>query len=32
MLEWKARIFTLTFALGTLWDQLFSGGILNWNW
>lgn len=32
MLEWKARIFTLAFALGTFWDQLFSGGVFNWNW
>jgi hypothetical protein len=31
MLEWKARIFTLAIALGTFWDQLFSG-VLNWNW
>lgn len=29
MLEWKARILTLTFSLAAIWDQLPS---LNWNW
>jgi hypothetical protein len=32
MLEWKARILTLAIALGTFWDQLLNGGVLNWNW